>query len=517
MAIALWAWTAAGAAELQSRPAQLELIDGQKVSGQLAAETETLLVLYSPSGGAIHSFSRSLVHAITLDGQRKELGAKGGAATDAAKAISWNGWPDAPPETGPKPDYTTQKWDPPERLLVWAKPGKSGRIDEASNWLVFGEPLQKGGRVWDDQTDVVMPAADTPYVTTGGSDYPVTSRLNLTFRHLTIENGARIGTHDASAHGNVWLKENGSLGVRYSVHFLGPHHTFIRNDRPRLFKVGVNPHSLSEKTLSGYYISQYISPQKDKDASVEFVGHFLSNDKFFIFSGTCIIGPHSAVMSSNRSPDRVFPGATLQVMSGAIWGKHNNHACGESYDINGTAMIGSTQRPITEDAYIAMPFKDYSGVMAGYRDVTVSKNTSGDHKGDVFGFHVTSKGRFRVHSADPAKARAVFCFHGRETSAGDAGFNVHPSELGRRADLYEKLPRQIDLVLLGDVELNGVLFEDVHKGGIRLKDMAMKDKFQNVFWGRNCGGKPEEMFAVFKPNTPPQGWVEEMGYLLGDQ
>jgi len=248
---------------------------------------------------------------------------------------------------------------------------------------------------------------------------------------------------------------------------------------------------------------------------VEFVGHFLSNDKFFVFSGTCIIGPHSAVMSDNRSPDRIFPGATLQVMSGAIWGKHKNHACGESYDINGTAMVGSPSRPITEDTYIAMPFKDYSGLMAGNRDATVAKNMSGDHRGDVFGFHVTPKGRFRIFSADPEKCRAVFCFHGRETSVGDAGFNVHPTELGKRSDLYKKLPRRIDLVLEGDVELNGVLFDDVHKGGIRLRDMAMKDTFQNVFWGEKCGGKPAEMFDVFKPNTPPRGWAEEVWVLLG--
>jgi hypothetical protein len=286
------------------------------------------------------------------------------------------------------------------------------------------------------------------------------------------------------------------------------------NDRPRLFKVGMNPHNLPEKALSGYYISQYISPQKDKDASVEFVGHFLSNDKFFVFSGTCIIGPASAVMSSNRSPDRVYPGATIQVMSGATWGKHNNHACGESYDINGTAMVGSPQRPITEDTYLAMPFKDYSGVMAGYWDTTVARNTAGDHQGDVLGFHVTPKGRFRVYSADTTKARAVFCFHGRETPPGDAGFNVHPSELAKRADLYKNLPRRIDLVLEGDVEMNGVLFEDMYKGGIRLKDLSMKDRFQNVFWGPNCGGKSEEMFAVFKPYTPPQGWVERVGPLI---
>ena len=60
--------------------------------------------------------------------------------------------------------------------------------------------------------------------------------------------------------------------------------------------------------------------------------------------------------------------------------------------------------------------------------------------------------------------------------------------MGKNAGLYAKLPRRIDLVLEGDVEMNGVLFQEAHKGGIRLADLAMKEKFQNVSWGLNCGG-----------------------------
>ncbi len=201
-------------------------------------------------------------------------------------------------------------------------------------------------------------------------------------------------------------------------------------------------------------------------------------------------------------------------MSGAIWGKHINQACGESYDMAGTATVGSPQRPITEDTFIAMPFKDYSGVSCGHRDVEVARQSGGDGEGSVFGFHVTPNGRFRVYSADPTKARAVFCYHGRETDIAEAGFSASWRELEKRRPLYGKLPRQIDLVLEGDVEMNGVVFQDVYKGGIRLANMATKDKLQNVVWGKNCGGRPDELFATYKPNTPPQGWIEQVGRLL---
>ena len=75
---------------------------------------------------------------------------------------------------------------------------------------------------------------------------------------------------------------------------------------------------------------------------------------------------------------------------------------------------------------------------------------------------------------------------------------------------YRELPRRIDLVLLGDVEMDGVLFEDTHKGGIRLGDLGMQSTFKNVTFGKNCGStKPEEMFALYEKGKPPVGWSED--------
>ncbi len=222
-----------------------------------------------------------------------------------AGMLAWSGWPDAPPQTGPKPDYTTQKWEPPKRLAVWARPGRSGRITDVQNWQVFGALLVPGTKAWDEHTDAVLPACNTDYTAVGGVGEPISRSLNLMVRHMTIENGAAVSSQDAKLSGNLWIARDGALRIRFSVVFVGSHHTFIRNERPPVFGLGVNPQDVPRS--AGYYLSQYIMVRKEPEGSVEFLGHFLSNDKFCVFGGTCILGLHSAVMLSNRNPDRVGP------------------------------------------------------------------------------------------------------------------------------------------------------------------------------------------------------------------
>ncbi len=55
-----------------------------------------------------------------------------------------------------------------------------------------------------------------------------------------------------------------------------------------------------------------------------------------------------------------------------------------------------------------------------------------------------------------------------------------------------------------------MLFEDTHKGGIRLGDLGMKGKIKNVTFGKKCGsGKPDERFALDEKGKPPVGWSED--------
>ena len=76
---------------------------------------------------------------------------------------------------------------------------------------------------------------------------------------------------------------------------------------------------------------------------------------------------------------------------------------------------------------------------------------------------------------------------------------------------HNELPHLIDLLLLlGDVQLDGALIEDLHKGGIRLTDPGLRSRFKNVVFGKNCGSdKPDELSSVLKPGVAPMGWSED--------
>ena len=85
-------------------------------------------------------------------------------------------------------------------------------------------------------------------------------------------------------------------------------------------------------------------------------------------------------------------------------------------------------------------------------------------------------GRIEVHSADPTKARLVFRWMG---GAGER-------------KTYDK----ISVVFSGKTQFNGVLFENINKGGILLADGNATRTWKNVFFGSNNDGKPDELYTV---------------------
>ena len=76
-------------------------------------------------------------------------------------------------------------------------------------------------------------------------------------------------------------------------------------------------------------------------------------------------------------------------------------------------------------------------------------------------------------------------------------------------DAYEKeepaelkaLPRKIDMVLLGDVHLKGVVFDNVLKGGILLPDPGIRSKWQNVLYGDHNAAEPGELYQRYQGTT----------------
>ena len=65
-------------------------------------------------------------------------------------------------------------------------------------------------------------------------------------------------------------------------------------------------------------------------------------------------------------------------------------------------------------------------------------------------------------------------------------------------------------MLLGNVVLDGVNFEDLHRGGIRLKDLGMASAWKNIIFAPSCQSqKPGDNYAVYQKNVAPLGWTED--------
>ena len=491
-------------------PTELVLVDGRKVQGQLACELEGHLILYSPNLGTLRSFRKEFVASYTRGGKTVQLAAKRALSPEELQAdLDWNGWPDAPPDVGAakkagaqaKPAYTTQKWGPPKRLLVWKDlsgqpknsmfergipnekenlPGTSFKGD-IENWLVLGEPV--AGDKLDRDTDIICPGAglDKLYYV----NMPDGGRI---FRHLVVENYARIGFPAMDVWGNFWIHERGRQNMtRISgVEFLGPFHTFIKNARPSHVNVSLGggdrntPKYATPQTWdkSGYVLAQYIGVKKDKTASVEFLGTFISGDKFQVFSGACIIGPDSSVHSDTRNPDRVFKDGSLHLMDGALLGKRVWYNKGKSIDVDGGVLTaGLPDRPLTRDATILVCVTDYGGFSKG--------NTPSSLDGG--GLVLSPQGSLRVFSSDPATAQLIF-----RSSQSD----------GRSTMNF------INIDLLGEAVLDGVVFMDLWKGGLRLGDLKQKEAWKHISFVDCQSPKPEELYAVYQKDTPPSGYTE---------
>ncbi|MBA3699631.1 MAG: hypothetical protein H0W78_12360 [Planctomycetes bacterium] len=490
----LFVTTASHAADLALKPTDLVLVDGRKVPGQLAGELDRYLIVYSPGLRTVASFRKDVVASYTRGGKVVTVSAAHALSAAELATLDWQGWPDSAPEKGTKPAYTTETWDKPSRLLVWAKPGTSGKLSDAANWLVLGAPLSDTPAYWDADTDVLLPAADTPYVVTGGNDG---ARITLAMRHVTVENGASLTTQDCGVHGNEWVRQRGKCEMRFGHRWEGSKHTFCRTDYPTVLTLGVTWNDLPEKDRIGSNLGQYLVVRKDA-GSVELLGVIGSNDKFYIEKGVAIAGPGSQCMSANRNGDWVQRGATLHLLDGALWGKRVSFIVSDSFKVEGTLTAGMPGRPLTQNATIILSFKDYTGLMG-----------RNDQK-DAAGLRVTKDGTLRVYSADPAKARLVIRNSKCERGPDPIEVNIPPWELGKRMDRYRAAPRRVDVVFSGQVDLDGVLFEDVHKGGIRVADLASAARWKHISYGPNCGSKkPEEMIVVYQPGVPPVGWSED--------
>lgn len=356
-------------------------------------------------------------------------------------------WPEHVKETA----YYKETWAK-ARVLVWAHPGKSDRGTDPTdprNWLENGKPATKP---FDENTDLVFPSSDSRYMAR-------VKKQTLSCRHLTVGHNARVVLQKLTAYGNVWIKEGGDIG--WLEELSGDKHTFARNDNSR---------------PGSFRIANKLTLTKSPDASAEIVGNFQTGDDLNLISGVFIVGPDAVFQPGDRSIQGIYPKATLVLLSGAELHKRGNQHYNCEIVVAGKLLAGMPDRPLIKDCFLGISFKNKK-VRPGVR--------GGPHD---YGLVVLKEGTLRIHSADPKKARLVLGWHKQERDSGVGG---NPSGA----------PRKIDVVFMGDVQINGIEFSDLHKGGILLPDLAARREWKNVFYGEGNLGRPDELYRRYDGPT----------------
>ncbi len=351
-----------------------------------------------------------------------------------------------------KEEYAKQAW-PKARVLVWT--GASGRFEDAGKWTENGRPAK---RAPDRDTDVVFPEADKPYtVNANGSEC----------RHLTIERNAQVigRNREIGILGSCWVKEGGTIfGPRIS----GDRSTFFRMD-VRAGSFGRAHYDNKARGPFPHVIHDKMSLAKYRGASVEFIGTMGVQDEIYIAVGRMIIGPDSEFRTNVKTGNgtmELFEGATLELQSGAAVVDHRGTAlCNVAFHTGATLQAGSPDRPITRDVFLRP-------------DPMIQKR-------EPRAFFAAGS-RIRVFSADPKKARLVF-------ESNVPGVKL-PEGLG------------LELSLGGEMQLNGVVFDQIAAGGIRLSDPAARKQWAHVVFGPNNAAQGEALFSKVRLEELGQRW-----------
>jgi hypothetical protein len=368
--------------------------------------------------------------------------------------------------------YETETW-PKARRLVWAKPGQGGNLDDAASWLENGRPASAPP---DRDTDIELPPADSRYVVRGA-----TKKV----RHATIErNGFLQGRHrgELEVWGNLWVKPGGWV---YYVCIRGPKHTYFRIDDAEF----PNPRngtkyrhtSRGGVKLNRTQISHKFQICKYGDASCEFIGKFGVSDEIMVQHGKMIVAGDlrwSGVTSKGAL--EIYDGGVLELQSGATAGPFigKNNKCVFNIDVyrNGVLQAGSPERPLTGNAYLMLGFGE-------------------DSKPGRTGLYAAAGSQIRVYSTDPEKAKLVVTSN---TSRADFhnGMGQRVGDPDRRA----QGETGVALQLAGDVDFDGVLFDYVSSGGIKLADPSARKRWSHVAFGPHNAGPPDTLFAKLSVN-----------------
>lgn len=371
------------------------------------------------------------------------------------------------PEQNPRPEYMDQQW-PAAALYVWADPGRSGSFDEPGNWRVDGKPAASAP---DENVDVWLPDADNAYKVNAGRQQSV--------RHLTVGRNAGIqGAHrgELSIWGNGWIKDG---GYAYYIAFRGPGHSFFRIDNAEL-PAPDNKVRFGHTGRGGGFdartqLSHKLQICKYGDGSVEFIGDMGVSDEIMVQFGRLIVnGDLRWSGATNKGALEIYDGAVVELRSGARIGAMTNTNGKSVYNLdiyrNGTLQAGSPHRPLNADAKVLL-------------------GVGPDSPPGKVGLFAAAGSMIRVYSSDPTRHRLVFAAANAEDDFHDG--NGRP--LGGDGATV--------LQLAGDVQFDGVAFDHMHAGGIKLLDPDLPRTWKHVSYGPNNAAQGEKLFDKLTENA----------------
>jgi len=453
-------------------------VDGLETDCKILFPHAGRLIVRSKGNRTLQSFDLKSVHAVTINGKRTEFNAKRPLNEKEETLRKRNAlWGDSAGK-GQYGKYARQEW-PDCPVMIWAHPGTSGLRFTGSNWLdetgmpYFEVPLLSQRNVRSDNApiDMLLPAADTRYSAGGwGGGGNEGGPPN---RHLTIEYNATYGI-TYNVQGNLWMKHGSGLVGKHRGRFFSEQpdvHRFLRFDGDRLGR---------EDTLiesRDAVIGQWGHFGTGKGSTLEMIGQIRSAaDRLYIDgSGTFILSEGSFLSDGNRSAISIAPGATLALLQDAKVGHETTFQrdCCASIWIGGTLMIGLPDKPIHRD----MPLH-----LGGVTTDRINRTPGGGMRIVGASLVLSDKGRFVVHSVDPQRARMILKMHDSERA----------KDTGKRYNRDGK-PGGLICYFGGKAELNGVMFDNVHPGGI-IAPAAMRKTWKNVFYGEHNLAAPEKLY-----------------------
>jgi hypothetical protein len=397
--------------------------------------------------------------------------------------------------------YVTQQW-PRGRVMTWAKPGQNGgsRVrglspQEPANWLLNGQPATEV--VFDENTDIVLPDSETPYELNFRHD-----NWPETYRHVTVGRNATFGGggdgRGRTIHGNVWIREGGSMYAQGATQFSGNAHTFFRNDS------SAKP---EEKRRNYQMCSQYFLFAKAAGVGVEFLGHVTVLDEFKGDSGVIIVGPDSWLQPGRNASPYLANGTVLALMDGARFGSWQNDFATPCLRVTASHIWGGMpNRPLTRPAELLIHFKNHTNRVpeAGLFD---PKSLDRAIPRTV-GLFLQAGSSVRSHSAAPGAVLTItsdpaFPRNSAAHVVGAPGYEeavASQPSWRKRAEWLAELPRGFDLWAAADVVFDGVRFDHLRPGGIMIENEAARGNFKNVFFGPNNAASPEALLSVAPPS-----------------